>query len=223
MQFSCSSAFIEANVASWKKKNNSHDCKSTKDYLQWKRDHLFSFFPPSSPDIHSLWSLFKVAFTVSSSCNGGFCCVPLKEMCTIKILWGFTYQIFRPDSSNDGCVVYLLPLPEAMPPSYSASSPFYLSLGSCREGENGNAWSSDSQIRLKKKSRWKQKCWENQVFINCAVCWYSFSIKLFMKLAVQHDSKRKFRKSLWWRWSNRRKAGSRGESIRHYFLSSTVK
>lgn len=139
-------------------KKKSGDCKSTKDYSQWKRDHLFSFSPPPSPDIHSLWSLFKVAFTVSSSCNGGFCCVPLKQMCTIKILWEFTYQIVIPDSSDDGCVVYLLPLPEAIPPSYSASSPFYFSLGSCRgEGENGNAWSSYSQVRLKTEIKMETK------------------------------------------------------------------
>lgn len=87
VQFSCPSVFTEVNVASWKKKKMYLVIANLPKLSHSERkDHLFSFSPPPSPDIHSLWSLFKVAFTISSSCNGGFYRVPLREMCAVEIL-----------------------------------------------------------------------------------------------------------------------------------------
>lgn len=159
LQVSCCPAFIEADLSRWDKKIKSGDYKSTKE----SSPLLFPLLPLALISVPP-GVFLRCLSTVSSSCNGGFCCVPLKEICTVKCLWGFA------DGSGDGCVVCVLPLTEAIPPSYSASSLFYSYLGSCRgESENDSAEPSYLQVRLK-KIKVETRSWKNQAFISCAAC-----------------------------------------------------
>lgn len=150
VQFSWFFTVTEADTAIWGKKNLVIIKLPRIIHSQRDITSFFSFSPPS-PDIHSFWSLFKVAFAASSSCPRGFCCIPVKGCVELKFpedsftslshmkLWWWLCDVFCTFSRRHP------------PHSRSAPSLFYFCLGSCRgESENGNAWSSCSWVRLQR-------------------------------------------------------------------------